>query len=112
MRDFSKAMLRFTWAMSLFGVRQTLDVLNPRSRSQDSTGTAGAFDDVTDTMIRQFGDSLRQTFEVGNRLQQEIIDVFFGVLPDGNYRESESSSTTGRARTRGLPAIFSARSSA
>jgi haloalkane dehalogenase len=112
MRDFSKAMMRFSWAMSLFGVRQTLDILNPRSRSQNPTGTAGAFDDVTDAMIQQFGDSLRQTFDVGDRLQQEMIDVIFGVLPTGGDYGNGSNNTTGRTRPRGLPAIFSARSSA
>ncbi|HEX3555639.1 MAG TPA: haloalkane dehalogenase [Thermoanaerobaculia bacterium] len=120
MRDFTKNLFSFTWAMSLFGARQLGNLLSPRQTSQGTPDAAKAFDSVTGAMVDQLGRNLRQTFEVGDKLQGEIVDLFFGFLgvrPGGpaggaaagagvwNWAESVAGAATG-------PAILNARSSA
>jgi hypothetical protein len=108
MRDFTKSMARFSWAMSLFGVRQTLDALNPRSRSQDQTGATGGFDTVSNAVIDQFGETLRKTFDAGDRIQREIIDAVFGMAAPG-FAPGTGNSTP---RTVDVLPVFAAKSQA
>ena len=82
MRDFTKNLFSLSWAMSLFGARQIGNLLNPRQAASGEPGPAQALDSVTSAVVDQLGRGLRQTFEVGDLLQGEIIDVMFRFLPD------------------------------
>jgi len=81
MRDFTKNLFSLSWAMSLFGARQIGNLLNPRQAGGGEPGAAQALDSVTSAVVDQFGSSLRQTFEIGDRLQGEIIDTMFRFIP-------------------------------
>lgn len=83
MRDFTKNAFSFSWAMSLFGARQLASMLDPRETLSGAPGASKAFDQVTDSVVRQFGANLRQTFDVGNDVQEQIVDAIFGVLSLG-----------------------------
>lgn len=81
MRDFTKNLFSLSWAMSLFGAKQLGSLLNPRQAANGETDAAQALDSVTSAVVDQFGRGLRQTFEVGDRLQGEIIDAVFRFIP-------------------------------
>jgi hypothetical protein len=55
MREFTKSMTSYTWAMSLFGLQQMINVFRPAKATQ-------AFDHVTKATEDQFGDALKATF--------------------------------------------------
>jgi haloalkane dehalogenase len=119
MREFLKSMTRFSWAMSMFGVRQVADVFNPRIRSQDSGGATGAFDEVSAKVAEQLGESLRQTFEAGDRVQAQMLDVMFGFWPGRTattpanvYPSAFRPLSPGNGVPMASPAIFAARSTA
>ena len=80
MREFTKNLFSFSWAMSLFGLKQLGNALNPQEVLQGAPNTAKSFDSVTDTMVDQFGRTLRQTFDLGDRLQGQLVDMMFGFL--------------------------------
>jgi hypothetical protein len=80
MRDFTKNLFSFSWAMSLFGLKQLGNVLNPQETLRGAPNTAKSLDSVTDAVVDQFGRTLKQTFEVGDRLQGGIVDLMFGFL--------------------------------
>jgi haloalkane dehalogenase len=113
MRELAKNLFSFSWALSLFGLKQLGEVLNPQQTLRGAPDAAKSFDSVTDAVVDQFGRSLRQTFEVGDRIQGQIVDLFFGAL--GVRPGTPAGSGTGTAPWSGAafrPAIFSAHTSA
>ncbi|HYL05301.1 MAG TPA: haloalkane dehalogenase [Thermoanaerobaculia bacterium] len=114
MREFTKNLFSFSWALSLFGAKQIGSLLNPQQTVKGAPEAAGAFDSVTGAVVDQFGKTLRQAFDVGDRLQGEIVDAMFGLLgvrpatatgPAGGGGARPASAAAG-------PAIFNARSPA
>ena len=83
MRDITKSLFSFSWAMSLFGAKQALNLFTPRGPDMGRSPAAGAFQDVTQSVVGQFGDSLRRVFEAGDQLQQGMVDAMFMMLSPG-----------------------------
>jgi haloalkane dehalogenase len=81
MRDFTKSMFSFSWAMSLFGLQQTLNLLKPSE-------AAKAFDNITEATEGEFDDLLKATFRTGNNLQRGLIDLMLGVLTGQAFNPS------------------------
>jgi len=77
MRELTKSMASFSWALSLFGVRQVANLMRP---SQAAT----AFDAVARSTEGQLGEALHSFYEVGNRLQRSMVDITFGMMGLGN----------------------------
>ena len=73
MRELTKSIGSFSWAMSLFGARQMLNALQP-SRAADS------FDAVTRETEKHLGDLWRSTFQAGDRMQRSLVDLTFGLF--------------------------------
>jgi len=73
MREFTKSIFSFSWAMSLFGVQQTTNLLSPAK-------AAKAFDSVTEATQGQFTDVLKTTFNAGDKLQRSALDMTLGMF--------------------------------
>lgn len=73
MRDLTKAMLRFPWALSLFGLQQTLNLLRPAQATE-------ALDKVTAATAGEFDDLLKAAFRAGDNLQRGLVDLSFGLF--------------------------------
>lgn len=71
MREFTKSMFSFSWAMSLFGAQQMLNFLSPSK-------AVNAFDEVTSATRNELGQPLQTAFEAGDQLQRRMIDLMFG----------------------------------
>ena len=76
MREFTKSMTSYTWAMSLFGLQQMFNVFRPGKAAE-------SFNHVTKATEDQFGDALKATFRAGDNLQKGFVDMTFGVLTLG-----------------------------
>ena len=68
MWDFTQSMLRFSWAMSLFGVQQMANLVSPSK-------AAKAFDDVARAAEGELGSVLRETYRAGDALQRSLVDM-------------------------------------
>jgi hypothetical protein len=79
-RDFTKSSFSFSWSMSLFGLQQLGNLLMPRDTTRSRSPAAEAFDSVTRAMEGQFGDTLREMFRAGDRLQRGMVDLMFRML--------------------------------
>lgn len=80
MRDLTKALLRYSWATSLFGLRQMARMADPRLYTGgEDEGAVAAFDSVARTTEEQLGESLRQAFRAGDQLGGRMVDTFFGA---------------------------------
>ena len=78
MRDITKSMLSYTWAMSVFGVQQAANLLR-RGQRQDNRATE-VFDGLTAAVSEQFDDTLKAAFRAGDNLQRGMVDLMFGGL--------------------------------
>ena len=72
MRDVTKSLLSTSWAMSLFGVKQMINLVK---EDEQSRGTTEAFDAATQATGEDFDDMIHSLFAVGDELQREIIDL-------------------------------------
>jgi len=81
MRDFTKSVFSFSWALSLFGVQQTLNLMRPSKASQ-------AFDNVTEATKQEMGDALKATLKAGDNLQRGLVDLTLGVFTGQAFNPS------------------------
>lgn len=97
MRDLTKSIFSFSWAMSLFGLRQMGALLAPRN------GTS-ALDAVTRCTEDQLGSLLRPTFRAGDNLQRGLIDLMFSFLTLGAWNPNSMMRTGADAMQRSAQA--------
>ncbi len=89
MRDFIKSSLRFSWAMSLFGVQQFENMIEDATRQNNKTSTA--LDSITEATEDQLGGFVGDAFRTGDRLQSGMVDMMFGSFPGGTQPQSPVS---------------------
>ena len=77
MRDLTKSMTTFTWAMSVFGVQQMMCLMGAGVRGQ-SDQCANSFNQVSEAAADTLGSSLRSIYNAGDRLQSGMVDMLFG----------------------------------
>ena len=87
MREFTKSMMSYTWAMSLFGVQQMANAFRPSKATE-------SFDNVTKATRDEFGGALRATFRAGDNLQRGLVDLTFSVFTLGMFNGRGASGTT------------------
>jgi hypothetical protein len=87
MREFTKSMMSYTWAMSLFGVQQMANALRPSKATE-------SFDNVTKATRDEFGEALRATFRAGDNLQRGLVDLTFNVFTLGMFDRRGASGAT------------------
>jgi hypothetical protein len=73
MRDLTKSINSFSWAMSLFGLEQAMNLVRPSK-------AAAAFEAVTEATERQLGDLMKSTFRAGDNMQRAIVDMTMGFM--------------------------------
>jgi hypothetical protein len=85
MVEFTKSLLSFTWAQSLLGAQQALGVLSPRPADGPAKRATSVFNAVAQTTGYQLGGGLRTAYEVGNAVQQQLVDrLGWSSLNPGN----------------------------
>lgn len=94
MREFTKSLTSYTWAMSLFGVQQMFNVFRPAKATE-------SFNNVTAATEEEFGDALKATFRAGDNLQKGLVDVTCGVLTLGMFDRGGATTTANVARQTG-----------
>jgi len=73
MRELTKSLFSFSWAMSLFGIQQTANLMSPEK-------VAKAFDSVSEAACEQFTDAVKTTFKAGDKLQRSALDLTMGGM--------------------------------
>jgi hypothetical protein len=79
MREMTKSMMSFSWAMSLFGLRQMTCMLMPQSWR----GATSSFDAVTRSTENQLGSTTNSLFRAGDNLQRGLVDLMFSMFTFG-----------------------------
>jgi hypothetical protein len=94
MREFTKSVTSYTWAISLFGLQQMVNVFRPAKATE-------AFNNVTKATEEQFGEALKATFRAGDNLQKGFVDVTCRVLTLGMFDRGGARTTADVARQTG-----------
>jgi len=84
MRELTKSMLSFSWAMPLYGMKQMLNMSMPQDMSRPFDKAAEGFASVTDAMRGQLGPTIKGLFDAGDRIQRGLVDLMFSVVPAGS----------------------------
>lgn len=79
MRELTKSMLSFSWAMPLYGMKQMLNMTFPRDMSRPFGEAADGFNAVTGSMREQLGSTLRGMFDAGDQIQRGLVDAMFSL---------------------------------
>jgi len=80
MRDLTKSMLSFSWAMPLFGMRQMMSVATPRDPSRPFGQVTDSFEAVTRVATAQMEDAWKGAFQAGDQLQRGVVDLVCGFF--------------------------------
>jgi tRNA A37 threonylcarbamoyladenosine dehydratase len=97
MRQFTKSMMSYTWAMSLFGVQQAVNIFRPRGGGQQTHPSTEAFNNVTEATEDEFSDTLKATFRAGDNLQRGMVDLMFSVFTLGVFDRNGASCMSSNA---------------
>lgn len=79
MRELTKSMLSFSWAMPLYGMKQMLNLTFPRDMSRPFGEATDGFNSVTGAMREQLGSTMRSMFDAGDQIQRSMVDVMFNL---------------------------------
>lgn len=80
MRELTKSVTSFSWAMSMFGLDQMANLFVPQP-PQAGDRAAGSLEQVTQVMEGQLSDVFRRTFQAGDQFQRGVVDATFSLLP-------------------------------
>lgn len=75
MRELTKSMLGFSWAVGLFGFQQLTKMMT--SASEPSEVTIAQLDDVAHAAERHLSDSFAGQFRAGDEWQRRVVDALF-----------------------------------
>jgi hypothetical protein len=81
MTELIRSMIRFSWAISLFGVKQLGNLFSPSDGLSSIDKTSTAFQFVAGAVEEHLGGDVNSTFKAGDRLQRTIVDAIFNLLP-------------------------------
>jgi hypothetical protein len=79
MRELTKSLLSFSWAISLLGMKQAGDLLSQASKSSPGQ-TSTSVDPVTVVAVSQLDGPFKGMFECGDNMQKGLVDMAFRTL--------------------------------
>jgi hypothetical protein len=92
-RELAKSTLSVSWALSLLGMKQ---VINLGGSGQQDQGR-DLFAPVAQVLAGQLDDSLKEVFRTGDNLQSRMVDLAFYWMNPFNLLNSRSSQGDGAA---------------
>ena len=91
MNEIAKSLGSITWAMSLLSAEQLIKTVTRQQSKLDWNHTSQSLDRVTRQAIDAGGSTVRESFDVVDRLQRSFIDTALGAL--SNPLSAKATST-------------------
>ena len=88
MKELTTALLRVGTASAMFGARQLTNLLsaNPKDRGAQAAETLNT---VASTLMDQCGEPLRDSFDVAEKMQRELVDSALRTFAVGNEGDTD-----------------------
>lgn len=112
MRELTKSVLSFSWAMPLYGMKQILNLSFPRDMSRPFDQAAEGFESVTDAARDQMGATIKGLFDAGDRIQRGMVDLMFSFVPSGVFDPNAWMRTSSDVMQRSVQGIAQAAAAA
>lgn len=74
-RDLTKSALSFSWAFSLWGAEQAMNLFRPGQRNGGNV-----FAPMTEAAAGQLDESMRGLYRTGDNMQRGMVDMAFSLL--------------------------------
>jgi hypothetical protein len=84
MRELTKSVTSYTWAMSVFWTQQMFNVFGFTGSGAWDRSTR-SFNNVTEVTTNEMGDTMRAVFRGGDTLQRGMVDLFLAPFSLGNW---------------------------
>jgi hypothetical protein len=105
MRELTKSIFSFSWAMSLFGIQQSTNLASPEKAAKALNSVTGATED-------QLTDLLKTTFKAGDKLQRSAVDLTLGMVTGESLNPnkwirmaSDATKQSAEALTKGVQGV-------
>jgi hypothetical protein len=82
MSTLANSIVRFSWALSVFGAQELVETLMPSTKSPGRAPSTEALRAITQLATQQLGDATQVVFRAGDTLQQKTLDLIFPVDAD------------------------------
>ncbi len=83
MRELTRSMLRFSWAMPMLGLDQMVKLVKPGEGQRPLEAATETFDALAEEAERHMGPQLRKLYEQGDQLQRRVVDAAFSAVDAG-----------------------------
>jgi len=80
MRELTKSMMSFSWAMSVYGLKQVFELACPRDMSRPFGPATEGFNAVTAAASNQLGSTLKSMYAAGDQMQRSAVDMTFRLF--------------------------------
>ena len=80
MKELTKAVVSFSWAMGITGIRGAGAMLHKEQRETFFKDTESMLNNATEATVNSLGRNLRETYEFGDDIQRRGIDSGMRVL--------------------------------
>jgi hypothetical protein len=94
MRELTKSTFSAGLAMSLLGMQTMMNMFRRPQPGEANPAQAG-LDAVTGAILDQSGQTMRDVFQAGDKLQREMVDMTFAFMTLAPLRPGSSSPTLG-----------------
>jgi hypothetical protein len=94
MRELTKSTLSAGLAMSLFGMQTMMNAFR-RPQAGGPSRAVEDLDAVTKAVVERTGNMLRETFQMGDKVQRGLVDMTFGFLTLAPLRSGGGMSMMG-----------------
>ncbi len=105
MRELTKSMLSFSWALPLFGMKQMMDIAMPRDASRPFGRATDGFEAVTHAARGQLGSTWDGAFRAGDQLQRGLVDLMFSFFSLDALNPNRMMQMTSDAMQRSMGAV-------
>lgn len=91
MRELTKSMMRFSWAMGVFGMDQLSTLISKDEDDEESqeTKVTTSFDEVSDTTGSRMSSRAKNLYESGEKFQTEMVDLVFDFFSADSWSPRE-----------------------
>lgn len=110
MRELTKSMLSFSWAMPLFGMKQMMSMAMPQDASRPWGSAEDGFDAVTGVAQQQLDGAWASAWKTGDQLQRQMVDMMFGVFSGDTWNPNRWMKMTSDMMQSGMGAARQAAS--
>lgn len=94
MRELTKSVVSFSWAVSLLGMKEAAGMFMSQGRGAGQP-MSNDLDAVTQTAVGQLGPSFQGIFRTGDNLQRGMVNAMFGIFDPGKWNPAAWMPGTG-----------------